>query len=1223
MRALLLCCLVALADLNLNPNKIYEYQYEGWVKFGLDKQNHAESGARIKCNVMIVGASSADTFLLQFSSVVFEEFNGVPGRSNFMAVNQLSEKLTQQLAKPIVFTYSAGNVGEIKASSEVTDTVVNIARGVLGFFQVTVKTTQDIYELEEVGIHGKCLSSYTTKINNQEKVMDLTQVVDVTNCREKAAFYFGLATAIEDKVSKQRGESSFSTVKYTYNIRGTEEAGVITKAQALELQYFTPFNVKKGSFKMEAMKELVLTAVKDKTQSVSIEGLMQSRGNLIYKVVKNWANVPIMMQKMDDPVPKATELIKRLAQANRQQIDSTTTEETIKLYQLLRVIPLDKLEKMWADVERNPDERNWFLHTVVEVNDGRILSFLERLLREEKLNAVEAITVIVRAFNHLEATPELLKMAEKFLTMTYNNPMIRRTVVLSYGSLVFKHCAYNTPCPEEAIRPLLNLAEESLRNNNVMEKILVLKALGNAGHPRSLKTINKFLPTLDPNPDRVDKEPRVVSAAVQAMRLITARDPHGVQLRTLKLFLDRELQPELRMLALMIMFDAKPSMALVSTVTAHLLEERDMQVVNFAYTYFKSLSEAMTPDKQYLSIAASVAVKILAPKFRCLGYLKSRAARIDWFHDDFLIGTAAEAFILKRASQIIPAEMMVKWNFYFIGRILQLVELGIRPEGLRNLFGANVERFRGDLSMTDFQAIFDVLKKWETLPNDTPLLSVYTRASGQEFYFDDVNKDLVEWVIRLFSPSAGKDSSMWRMIQRLIQGFSWRGVLPFLTIEARYIQATTLGLPLEISKYYHVVNGLSVNAKAEINQQGAENVGQLLSSESTVKTDGFIGYTKNFWLFYGINTDLFQSAVEIKTINPVAIPWNFAAKINIHEWKFEVEIPRSNKELEVFSFSSNAYAISRNIINPEAAKKIPIIPNGPSVSQRYNSQPNYQHSVQKMCYKSTTYGVSVCSEYELRREYNHEEYPLYYFLGFTHVALKVTPVSEATAVEKIRLEINAAPHTISANVRQLLDNLRRMSKVSSASHEQQDRPSRGIQGSPEPVLNFKVLAVSSSQKAEGYDASFFSTPEGEGQSTQLILSHVGQATNWKICVDTAMTAKAKAHIAWGAECQPYAVSLRSAYVSGNKPELQAVFHWDRVPEYMVEHGRRIGNYVPGMGFFMGFNQEQERNAAQEVSASVIAASADSIDVKIKLPELTLRREALPSPMSVSTTTTEQ
>uniref|UniRef100_A0A8C6TNL6 Vitellogenin 3, phosvitinless n=1 Tax=Neogobius melanostomus TaxID=47308 RepID=A0A8C6TNL6_9GOBI len=1150
MRSLLLCCLVALAgEYSSTAWKIYEYQYEGHVKFGLEKRNHAESGARMKAAVKIVG-SSADTFLLQFSSVVFEEFNGVPGKSDFVAANQIAEKIAAQLAKPITFTYSGGNVGEIRAPSEVTDTVVNIVRGVLGFFQVTVKTTQEIYDLEEVGIHGKCLSSYAQKTNTKVGVMDLTQVVDVTNCIEMAAYYTGLATAVENKVSQQ-GESLFSTVKYTYNIKGSEQGGVITKAQAMELQYFTPFNVKKGSFRMEARKELVLTSVKDKTQDIHVNGQMESRGKLMFKIVKN-ANIPVVMQNLDNPVPEATKLIQRLAQANAERIDSTTTEEVMKLYQLLRKIPVDKLKQMWTDMKTNPDQRYWFLHTVVEVNDRRILEFLDQYLSEPQLNVLEALTVIVQAFHHLETSPELLEAAEVW--PNYNNDLIRKTVVLSYGSLVFKHCAHITPCPEAAIRPLLNMAEKIRSGNDETEKILVLKALGNAGHPRSLKTITKFLPGVDPNPDQVDKRPRVVSAAVQAMRLIAIRDPHGVQLITLKLFLNRELEAEIRMLAFMTMFDTKPSMALVSTVTAHLLEERDMQVVNFATTYLWSLARATTPDNHYLSTAASVAMKILARKFGHLSYIRSSATRMDWFNKDFLVGTAAEAFIMKRASEIIPAEMMVKLNFHFIGRILQLLEFGIRPGGIRHLFGANIPGFNGEMSKTDFLAVYDVLKKWETLPDDKPLFSFFTRASGQELLFSDVNKAFLQRLIRAFSQSAGKDSMVWTCIERLMQGISWRGVLPFLTAEGRYIQATTLGFPVEISKYYHSLRTLDNNKKS------------------------------NLWLFYGINTDLFQSAVEVKTTSPLSIPVHVVAKINVPARKFELEIPRSNKEIELFSFRSNAWVISRNIIHPDTPKKTPIGTNEQSQSVMQNKW----HAIKKMCSKSSIYGLAFCAEMDLQRVYYQEEYPLYYFLGSTHFALKVAPVQESS-VEKIRLEINANPSSSSSvSVRQLIDTLRKM----------------GIGGSPMPLVQLKVVAESGSSQ-KGYDTSLYYTPEGEHTSAQLILSHIGESPNWKMCVDAAVTSVAKANIGWGEQCQSYTMFMRASHVSGSKPELKAVFHWDKIPEQMELYGKSIARYIPGMAFLWGFNQEEKRNARQEVSASVIAASADSIDVKIKFPEVRL------------------
>lgn len=71
------------------------------------------------------------------------------------------------------------------------------------------------------------------------------------------------------------------------------------------------------------------------------------------------------------------------------------------------------------------------------------------------------------------------------------------------------------------------MAVESLNNGNEADMILTLKALGNAGHPGSLKTISRFLPGVSANPVKVSS--RVLSAAVQSMRLIAARNPHEVR----------------------------------------------------------------------------------------------------------------------------------------------------------------------------------------------------------------------------------------------------------------------------------------------------------------------------------------------------------------------------------------------------------------------------------------------------------------------------------------------------------------------------------------------------------------------------------------------------------------------------------------------------------------------------------------------------------------------
>lgn len=59
--------------------------------------------------------------------------------------------------------------------------------------------------------------------------------------------------------------------------------------------------------------------------------------------------------------------------------------------------------------------------------------------------------------------------------------------------------------------------------------------------------------------------------------------------------------------------------------------------------------------------------------------------------------------------------------------------------------------------------------------------------------------------------------------------------------------------------------------------------------------------TKNYWVFYGVNTELFQSGSEFRNKVPIGLPWKFTIKFNIPERKFELEFPPCTKEIPLIS----------------------------------------------------------------------------------------------------------------------------------------------------------------------------------------------------------------------------------------------------------------------------------------------------------------------------------
>lgn len=72
-------------------------------------------------------------------------------------------------------------------------------------------------------------------------------------------------------------------------------------------------------------------------------------------------------------LPQAVELIKGLAEANMDSIDNATTDDIIKVYQLMRVIPSEGLESMWKQFADDPKYR-WG-----SVENPRIWTFLTQM----------------------------------------------------------------------------------------------------------------------------------------------------------------------------------------------------------------------------------------------------------------------------------------------------------------------------------------------------------------------------------------------------------------------------------------------------------------------------------------------------------------------------------------------------------------------------------------------------------------------------------------------------------------------------------------------------------------------------------------------------------------------------------------------------------------------------------------------------------------------------
>lgn len=61
----------------------------------------------------------------------------------------------------------------------------------------------------------------------------------------------------------------------------------------------------------------------------------------------------------------------------------------------------------------------------------------------------------------------------------------------------------------------------------------------------------------------------------------------------------------------------------------------------------------------------------------------------------------------------------------------------------------------------------------------------------------------------------------------------------------------------------------------------------------------FYSLIKDIWLYFGINTDLFQVGNELRSKVVLSLPWNIDAPLNFKDSKFEIEFPSLKEDFEV------------------------------------------------------------------------------------------------------------------------------------------------------------------------------------------------------------------------------------------------------------------------------------------------------------------------------------
>ncbi|XP_064576069.1 vitellogenin-1-like isoform X2 [Zonotrichia leucophrys gambelii] len=1025
---------------DFSENKVYTFDYETTLLSGLPEKGLARAGIRIKSKVEISGIGPK-LCLIRIHSIEAAEYNGAWPESSFSRSLKLTQVLTGQLSSPIKFEYSNGHVGNIMAPDSVSDDGLNIYRGIVNVLELSLKKAQNSYSLQEAGIGGICNTTYTIQENKRASVAYVGKSKDLDSCEEKVQIVTGSAYTHPCKTCQQRNKNSRATATYNYKIKYSRSEAVITQADVEEIHQFSPFNeITGGNAIVEARQKLVLTDVqKQKAEVPSKE--YQNRGSLQYQFGSELLQLPVHLFKIKDVENEIEESLQELVEATSEQLPSDAPAKALKLLQLFRAANEENYESVWKRFSSRPAYRRHILDIIPAVASHRALRFLRHKMERQELTSWEVTQTVLVALHSSPPTQDV--MEEAMLIVKKHCPrsssVLGKVCHLSYASLCHKQCSSSDSC-SECLQLLHGFAGEALSKSSTEEISLALKALGNVGHPASIKHIKKFLPGYAAGAS--DLPLRVHVTAVMALKNIGLKDPKMVQAITLEIFLNQKLHPRIRMLAAAVLLETKPGLPVVMTLADAVLREPSMQVASFIYSHLRALGRSSDPDLQVLGSACRMAVRALSPKFDRSGYQFSKVFRFSIFKESLMSGLAAKYLVLNDAGSLIPTVAMSQLRAHFLGRVADPLEVGIAAEGLQELFAKGYAPDRDWEADYNFKKILKTLSDWKAFSSDKPFASGYLKMFGQELFFGGLDKNAIQNALQAWYGSDEKIPSLRRIISSLQSGVGRQWTKALLSSEIRRIVPTCTGFPTETSFYYSSITKVAGNVQAQITPSPKSDfkLTELLNANIKLRSKTSLSMAKEVTFVMGINTHTVQAGLEARTEMNAHVPVNVVASIQMKEKNIKIEIPPCKDETDVVTIRSKTFAVTRNIGDLAASKMTPVLlpeavpdlmktsfnsdsasgetdnirgrqsaedvsSRNPFSSGRSSSQK--EPFVQSVCFNASTFGVQVCIEKKSVHAAFIKNLPLYYLVGEHALRISFKPVSTEAPIEKIQVTIQA------------------------------------------------------------------------------------------------------------------------------------------------------------------------------------------------------------------------
>ncbi|NXI29930.1 VIT2 protein, partial [Sterrhoptilus dennistouni] len=1071
-------------DPGFSSRKSYLYSYEGWVLNGLQEKNLAKAGVRLSSKLEISGLSE-NTYLLKIRSPQLEEYNGIWPRDPFTRSSKITQMVSSCLTRPFKFEYSSGRVGNIHGPENCPDTCINVVRGILNMIQITIKKSQNVYELQEAGIGGVCHTRYVIQEDKKNNRVSVTKTVDQNNCQEKVVKSLGMAYIYPCPVDAMKERIIKGTAAFSYKLKQSDSSTLITEVVSQQVYQISPLSEPTGVAVTEAKQQLTLLEVKSEWGS-SPDISMQSYGGLRYQFPAVLPQMSVQLIKTKNPEQRIIETLQHIVLNNQQDFHDDLPYRFLELVQLCRTASVDTLESIWRQCSDKPRYRRWLLSAVSATGTTESLKFLKSRIRSDDLSYLQALLSIPFALHLTKADEHTVPIAADLVTSSriQKNPALQQLASLGYSSVVNRYCSQTSSCPKEALQPIHDLADEAISRGREDKMKLALKCIGNVGEPASTKRILKFLPIFSSSASDIPVHIQI--DAIMALRKIAWKDRKTVQGYLIQILAEESLSPEVRMIACAVIFETRPALPLITTIANVAMKESNLQVASFVYSHMKALSKSRSPYTYNTSSACNIALKLLAPKLDKLSYRYSKVIRIGGYFDNYKVGATGDVFVMNSPGTMFPSAIISKLTAYSAGSVADLVEAGVRVEGLTDVIMKRNIPFAEYSTYKKIKEIGKALLGWKELPTETALISAYFKLFGQELAYININKEVLQQAVKSVAEPGDRSAVLKRLAGQLRSGVAGQWTQPVWLGELRYILPTCTGLPLEYSSYSTALARAAVSVDGKISPplSGDFRPSQLLESTVQIRSDINPSLYVQKFATMGVNTEYFQQAVEIQGKVLIRVPMKFDAKVDMKQKNIKIETNPCQEETEIVVGRHKAFAVSRNLGELGVEKRTSILPgdassniveepfkpsdtasgedstkqeaDSTSKKQAYSSQEDLRHITGRkshkrdICVKLHHLGCQLCFSRKSRDASFLKNTYLHRLIGEHEAKIALIPVETDADIDKIQLEIQAGSRAASKIIHEV---------KSESEEEGESSPYDSIQAKLKKILGIENIYI--------------------------------------------------------------------------------------------------------------------------------------------------------------------